>query len=150
MALSSTSTIIKSYNAARRMNIDNMKIGAVIPNSNLIVGLNRKQIRSGKTASGAPINPKYSREYNKMKLQMSSYKAPSMTPDLFVTGDFQNAMQMNLSSTKYTILSRDVKAGDLFKRYKDIMGLDTENKMTARVKVTNLFLKNIHVYLGTK
>lgn len=127
-----------------------MKIGAVLPNSNLIVGLNRKQIRSGQTASGAPIKPKYSRGYNKMKLQMSSYKAPSMTPDLFVTGSFQKLMQMTTSGTKYAILSRDVKAGDLFKRYKDIMGLDSENKMTARVKVTNLYLRNIHVYLGTK
>jgi hypothetical protein len=150
MTRSTTSAIEKQYAAAKRIDMDNMKIGAVLPSSNMIVGLNRKQMRTGVTSQNKPIKPKYSRGYAKMKLEMGSFKAPYGTPDLFVTGAFQNAMFFQTSGTKYALYSRDSKTGDLYHRYPAIFGLTEESKRPVKVKVTNLFIKNIHVALNRR
>jgi len=145
MQISKDSPIYSYYSSARRTNLDNYKIGAILTNESMIVGLNKVQMRLGQTASGTPITPKYSRGYNRLKLQMNTFKAPSMTPDLYLTGSLQKGMKLKFGGSKtYSFFSSDAKAEKVFGRYKGVLGLQQINKDKAKIKVTNLFLKRVY------
>ena len=122
------------------VNIEALKLLAVNRNKEVIVQLNRDQMRVGQRADSTPITPQYSRAYGFFKQRQSSFKAPPFTPDLFDSGSFQGAMFLNLSGKQFFITSRDSKLGDLTGRYKNIFGLTTDNTEEARNSTTREFV----------
>jgi hypothetical protein len=69
-------------------------------------------------------------------------------PNLFVTGEFQDAMFMIVPSEKeYFISSKDFKAGFLSKNYGKIMGISPKNQPKAQeinnAAIVNDYLKTV-------
>jgi hypothetical protein len=73
---------------------------------------------------------------------MSSYIAPTGTPDLYVTGQFYNEMEVIVENGEYNIIDWDEKMKWLTK-YDDIFGISEENLKQAQISVTNTFLELI-------
>lgn len=136
-------TLREFYNNIKSLDVEEIKEQAVMENKEVIIQLNKIQLRSGYTSEGKGIEPKYSDLYLKRKRKMSSYGAPDGTPDLFLNGDFQEQMDVVVENGQYDIISWDVKNGFLTDRYADIFGLTDKHINEAQIPVTNTFIELI-------
>lgn len=132
-------TIREYYNKMRNVDITRLKEEAVEACKDLIIRANQDQLREGQNAKGQLIRPAYSVPYMKKKRRMSSYHAPIGTPDLFLNGDFQGAMDVIVENGQYDIVSWDEKNVFLQLMYDDIFGLNDESRATVRPFVTRKF-----------
>jgi hypothetical protein len=129
------------------IDVEEVKREAVKAHDDDIVKLNQSQLRSGMTFDDKNIKPRYSDIYLKRKKKLSSYIAPTGTPDLFVTGQFYKEMETIVRDNEYMIVNWDEKMKWLGVRYDNIFGLSKENIDKIRPKVTatfvNLFKKRL-------
>ena len=96
----------------------------------IAVDENKRQMRLGMDSKDASISP-YSPSYASYKSTLSTYRAPSGTPDLYLSGAFQNSMFGLLSSdySSISIDSKDSKSTSLKAKYgADIFGLGTSGQ----------------------
>ena len=131
------------YIKIKSLDLQKLKEDAVIKNKDEIVKLNQLQLRFGRTMKSEYIYPSYTSKYLKRKQKMSSYIAPTGTPDLYVSGEFYNEMDVMVENGKYDIVSFDRKSGWLVPWYNDIFGLSEESIEKAQIPVTNTFLEYI-------
>ena len=103
-----------------------------------IADLNREQLMDGVNKEGKKLrkyrSPKYAARKNRMN------PIPGLgNPDLYLTGRFQEAMNVKLNSkTSFEIYSTDSKAPKLTKQYgKEIFGLTEQSKDTAAHEIVN-------------
>lgn len=119
------------------------KMAAVLINNQPLTELNRSQLREGLTIEGNPIVPDYSEGYSYFKEQQSTYKAPPGTPDLFLTGSFQEKMFLVLRNG-VSFSSSDSKVAKLVNKYgNNIFGITAQNMATGIILVTNSYIKMI-------
>jgi hypothetical protein len=131
------------YNKIKSLDLQKLKEEAVIANKDAIVKLNQSQLHFGRTVKDEYIFPSYTSKYLKRKMRMSSYIAPTGTPDLYVTGEFYGEMDVVVENGQYEIISFDRKSEWLVPKYNDIFGLNEENISKAQIQVTNSFLSSI-------
>ena len=136
-------TLREFYNRIKSLELQTMKEEAVIENKDKIVILNQSQLHAGQTTKERNIRPKYTKSYLKRKNKLSSYEAPDGVPDLYLTGEFYNEMDVIVENEEYFITSFDEKNVWLSERYKDIFGLTKKSKEEATKLVSNTFLKKI-------
>lgn len=143
MLVSSKSIAVKQLNNFKKIDVSILKTDAILNKSKLILSLNKEQIRVGLNPSGNQFFPYSSTEYSDYKANLSSYKAPLSIPDLWVTGDFQNAMFLKIDGNNVIIDSTDSKSMKLKAKY-DPFDLMPKNQKVATTKVTNEYFKKIH------
>lgn len=115
-----------------------MKLEAVRLQLGYIAEVNRRQMRKGETGTGGQITPSYAPGYKKYKTGLSSYHAASGTPDLFLSGTFQNKIKAFLSGSEYKLTSDDTeKLGKLTGKYGiDIFGINPKHNILVMSKAT--------------
>jgi hypothetical protein len=97
-------------------------------NSDDYIEFNRVQMRAGITSGGNPIRPEYTERYAKFKQSYGS-KSPYGTPDLLLTGTFQQSMSFDAD---FKITGATDYSDYLEARYKDIYGLTDDNTLKFR------------------
>lgn len=128
---------------SKSVNLRAEKMAAVLINNQPLTELNRSQLREGLTSEGNPIVPDYSEGYSYFKEQQSTYKAPPGTPDLFLTGSFQEKMFLVLRNG-VSFSSSDSKVANLVNKYgNNIFGITAQNMATCIILVTNSYIKMI-------
>lgn len=111
------------------------------------VDFNRLQMLKSKDADNKPL---IHRSTGSEKLTKAYAKRTGKTkPDLFVRGDFQEAMFLFMPSEKeYFISSKDYKSGFLSKNYGKIFGIAPENQNKVQAvndaAIINDYLKIFH------
>lgn len=92
-------------------------------NEHVIIDMNTAQLLQGKRSDGSLLNPEYrSDEYAAMKQGMNP-RPPYATPDLFLTGDFQEGFFVKRVKLGWEISSKDKKRQKLVDKYsEDIFG----------------------------
>jgi hypothetical protein len=136
------------YIKIKSLDLLRLKEEAVLTNKKVIIKLNQSQLHFGRTIKDEYIFPSYSSAYLKRKMRMSSYIAPTGTPDLYVTGEFYSEMDVIVENGQYEIISFDRKSEWLVPKYNDIFGLDEENINKAQINVTNSFLELVRNQLN--
>lgn len=116
--------------------IENLVLEAVEANEQALTDLNREQMRRGMTAEGTAIVPDLRNKLYADAKKQAGGRAPFGTPDLYLTGSFQERMQMDVDSRSYEFGSTDEKADKLSEKYANIFGLTKENKDMAKVITT--------------
>lgn len=87
-----------------------------------IIDLQQKQLRSGKDGRGELITPEYrSPDYARAKQSTPGRIAPEGTPDLFVTGNFFDTIDLVIGQTFVELIANTTIYG---KDFKDIYGFD--------------------------
>jgi hypothetical protein len=100
----------------------------------------RDQMRMG-LGGTFDITPPYFPAYRNYKRTLASYKAGGKV-DLYVTGNFQNAMFIRISGTQYEFDSRDWKRTDLLEKYgEDIFILNELSKELGQELITPKYLE---------
>jgi hypothetical protein len=131
---------VKELNSkTSRINIEVMKLDAVRRQLGYIAEVNRLQLRKGKTGTfaGQNISPTYKKGYGKYKKTLSTYYAPGGTPDLFLSGSFQNKIRAFLIGTEFKLISDDSKNLKLTEKYgEEIFGINTKHLPLVTSKVT--------------
>jgi len=105
-------------------------------NEKIMIEMNRAQMMNSK---GSQDNPLIHRSTKSEYLTKPYAKRTGKSkPNLFVSGDFQNGMQMFVPSEKeYFISSKDYKSGYLEKNYgydKSIFGVPVSKQPAAKAK----------------
>lgn len=126
----------------------------VASNSDVLLSLNRDQLLLGRDAKGKTFTPGYTSDpyfktakqakaYKNMKIKLEAKHRNRMrfsnvqlypnknsnTPNLIVTGPFQDDMFVNVSSDSYTIGSTYVDASDINEKYNGaVFGLAPRSK----------------------
>lgn len=108
-------------------------------NSSIIADAQRAQMLDGRRNDGKPIVPKYSKGY--------AIKKGKTTPDLYVTGAFQDAITVKATEDTLNIKSTDSKNNALVKKYENIFGLDTKSKKNIQPLLQELLANRIAVLL---
>lgn len=116
---------------------------AFLDNSDEAVKLNRSQLMRGETSEDEEIMPQYAGEsYAGFKHNMNS-KPPFSTPDLYLSGAFQEAFFVDVSAIDesiFEISSNDDKLEELIKKYSPlIFGLDTDSHNQFLTLLLNSF-----------
>lgn len=107
----------------------------------------RDQLMAGKTKTGAKISPRYSsKDYATKKAAMNPL-AVLGTPDLRLTGAFQDRLDMQASSKVFDIISKDEKSLMLEDKYPDILGLGTTYKSKYIRTLEPVLISNIKTFL---
>ena len=87
-----------------------------------IIDLQQKQLRSGKDGRGELITPEYiSPDYARAKQFIPGRIAPEGTPDLFLTGNFFDTIDVIIGQTFVEIIANTTIYG---RDFKDIYGFD--------------------------
>lgn len=136
------------YEKARKVDIDRLKVDAVKDNKDFIVDTNREQMRHGFDAKGESLSDYKSVSYAMMKAKLSSYRAPFMVPDLYLTGSFQKNMKMDVSARAFNITSTDGKTTRLKGLYGDIFGLAPASREMVWEKTGESFGRRLKKLLG--
>jgi hypothetical protein len=130
-------TVKELHTKTSRINLESMKSEAVRLQLGYIAEVNRQQLRKGETGTGTPISPSYAPGYGKYKSGLSSYYAATGTPDLFLSGTFQNKIRAFLSGKEYKLTSDDSKTGKLTGKYGvDIFGINAKHNILVMSKCT--------------
>jgi hypothetical protein len=126
--ISKHSIVLKQYRNAKKMNLINI-LGDVVRSLEVeILDINKGQMLSGLTGDG--------------KLRFPH-------TDLYETGDFQDAMFLNVSAKKYMINSSDFKTPELVAwQGKEIFDLNPEHLTIAQDLVEPKFFKVVHEQLN--
>lgn len=101
--------------------------------------LNKEQLADSKLSTGQTISPEYTTTYAfwKRKYYPQSYK--SRKPNLFLTGDLYDNMDIKANNNTYQISSSVPYAKKLALKYSDkIFGIAPENRDKAKAITTKL------------
>ncbi len=94
--------------------------------SSTITGMNKEQLSIGQGADGNFLGSYQSTHYGAFKADIMKSKAPLMTADLKLSGDFYDGFIVKLKSTTIEITSTDWKTSQL-QRFGDIFGLQPDH-----------------------
>ena len=139
---------ISENNAIKRLLANAQKVdysvllGSVVAeNSVKLCDILREQLRMGEGGNG-DIEPKYQAGYLNYKKSLPTYYAGSKV-DLYLTGDFQKAIILNINGNQYEFDSRDWKRTELLEKYgEQIFELNQLSKELAQELITPLFMAN--------
>lgn len=122
-------TIFDFDNAIQKVQVQPIIVKCLEQSQYEILAFNRGQLFMGENNKGLSITPRYrSQAYADFKESINA-KPGYGTPDLFVTGEFYNSLQIKVNPTEFTIFSSNNKAPKLEKKYgQNIYGLTPENK----------------------
>jgi len=116
-------TIKSLYEKSLQLNTDAIIIESLKETTVDFETENKIQMLMGITNKGEPIRPKYhSGKYAKAKKATGSIPEEG-TPDLFVTGEFQRLIDVEVGNDVLDIISKDDKGPELEFKYKNIFGL---------------------------
>lgn len=120
--IDSNSKIQEIHKALSRFNLQREARKSAIDNKDLLVDLNRDQIRLGQDGDGdARDYSPYSvveetgQSYREYKRDLATYFAPFPRIDLYNTGSFQNKMFMKTTAATFQFWSRDTKTDEIVK-----------------------------------
>lgn len=118
-------TAFKSINQVAK-EMETMADQAVKENEHVIIDMNTENLMKGKDANDEKITPQYySDEYAEMKQGMNP--RPGLgTPDLFLTGVFQEGFFVKRVKMGWEIDSKDEKRDKLVTKYTDIIFGNTD------------------------
>lgn len=117
------STIKSLYDKVLQLNTDTIITEALKETTVDFEAENKIQMLMGLTNKGEHITPKYqSSKYAKTKKAAGSIPDEG-TPDLFVTGEFQRLIDVEVGTDVLDIISKDEKGPELEFKYKNIFGL---------------------------
>ena len=139
-------TIKELADRARAINIPALKRQAVKNKENVLVDLQKKQMRQGQDGKGGSFKS-YPPGYSAFKQTLSTYQAPIGVPDLFLHGNFHRGIRMKLSGDDYAFKSSDSKNDKLTSKY-DPFGLNESTMPQAQILVTNEFDQLAKAALG--
>ncbi len=127
-------------------NIEKKKKDIIMKNEEVYLRLNRKQMRAGfKKNKGYSIYRHPDGDYAQFKKNKSTYKASFPKVDLYLTGDFQEGMQLQIKGNKVVIDSRDEKNEMLQEEYSDaIFGLNAKHQKEIQDINGNSLLKDLN------
>lgn len=146
---SQNSVVLKQLRNSSKINKNALIKDSVKKHEKLILDLNRKQLRSGLKSDGNYIAPDYSPAYLDFKLSLSSYKAPGGVPDLYLSGELQNNMILDIANVQYLIYSTVRYSEKLEQFYgENIFGLLRAHLEQVRGVVTPDFNKKYHLQLN--
>lgn len=123
-------TIFEMLSKWQQVNVET-EIPAIIQrNKEVAAELNRKQLKSGKTSKGDPVQPSYNSTIYALDKNRSNSLPGLGTPDLYLTGAFHRGFYAQVKAGKSIIFgSTDMKSSDLEANYtKEIFGLTRDNK----------------------
>lgn len=110
------------------LDVEKLFAEVVKENDAYIVDLNTSQLEIGKDSNNEPLHDYSSRPYAEWKMELGS-KAPFMTPNLKVTGEFHEGFTAKSEDGNVFITSTDWKTGKLKGMYgDDIFGLTDDSK----------------------
>ena len=141
-------TLREYYTKLKSIDLQRLKEEAVEACKKEIIEANQSQLREGKNANGQVMRPPYSEAYRKRKSRMSSYRAPYGIPDLYLTGEFQEAFDVIVDNGQYDIISWDEKTAFLQLMYDNIFGLSPENIDKIRLIVTSKLRELLNLRLN--
>ena len=118
---------------------------AIIQNKKEILDLNKSQLRIGIDSKGKTFGDYVFDWYAEMKQELSTYFANPPTPDLYLTGELQKKMDLNVKGTQVDIFSNDPdvdeKTGE---KYADAFGINKNIQPLTEKRVTETFFENTH------
>lgn len=141
------SVVLRQLRNDKKISKEKLQAESVLKNRNLILDLNRKQMRLGINANGDLFRP-YSIPYWEFKRTLPTYKASDGIPDLFLRGHFQNNMNLTVSADQYKIDSNVPYAEKLNAKYNPIFGLSENYDKEAETKITIYYNKIYHQELN--
>ena len=139
--------MMKQSRNSKRIDKDSEAVRAVLKNEKKILDFNRQQMRSGKDNKGNFLTP-YSIPYLSFKMKLSSYKAPVGIPDLWVTGELQNEMDLIADGKQYDIVSEAPHTRFVQNMYPNMFDLSPSYLDPARFIVTVDWNRFIHIGLN--
>lgn len=110
-------TIRKVAQNAQRINFDAIVRDSFEQTKGLIASFNKDNLKKGFLATGDPIRPEYGSIPYAAKKFNENGMAPFGTPDLFLTGAFQDAINIKVNAKSFTTFSTDSKASKLELKY---------------------------------
>ena len=124
--------------------LDEMVLGSMIKNDNIIVDLNTSQLSDGLRSDNTSIEPEYFYPaYAKMKKSIGA-KPPLGTPNLYLEGDFYRGFYAKKIQDWIEIHSTDWKEKKLREKYSDeIFGLTSKNMSVLGQHIIPDLLQNI-------
>ncbi len=127
-------TIRAVAQAFQRLNFDQVVRDSFEETKGSINLFDRENLRSGKLIDGSFITPSLKSEPYAAKKKLTGF-APLGTPDLFLTGSFQEGIGTIINSKSFTTFSTDEKSSKLELKYtKNIFGLPFD-KRSAYVQI---------------
>lgn len=143
------STVLKQLRNNSRINKNKILKQSIEKHEKFILDLNRLQMRSGLKSDGNFITPDYSMDYLDFKLSLPTYKAPGGIPDLYVSGEFQNHLIIDIANVQYLIYSTVAHSEKLELQYgTNIFGLIPAHLEQAQNRVTPDFNREYHNQLN--
>ena len=122
---------------------DNLINRAVFEHEAEIIDLNTAQLSEGKDKTGEYLRDYRSESYAKFKIARGS-KAPFMTPNLYLEGDFYRGFELDREGADFDIFSTDQKNDKLKGMYgEDIFGLSEESKSDLKPGLTETLITEI-------
>jgi hypothetical protein len=140
--------IIEFAKKAKAINLRDVATQAARNKSDYLVEINRLQLRTGEDAEGQPLDFYRSLGYALYKASLPTFKSEVGIPDLFLTGAFQNAMKVNVSSGQFDITSSDKKTRKLQDRYGEIFGINPAKLPLVRAKMDREFARIFKLKVG--
>lgn len=131
-------TIPELQRRFKRVDIKKAAVSIIADNKEDIVQFNRDQLMDGENKEGKKLKKYKSNSYAARKNKMNP--SPGFgNPDLYLTGNFQEAMKLNIQSSRtYDITSTDSKTPDLKKKYgADIFGLQPDSRKEIQETIMN-------------
>ena len=113
----------------QKVDVDGAAAQAVNDSGETFAKLNRRQLFAGTTPDGDRLTPDYKSKYYANKKNKMNPKPGLGTPDLRVTGDFQDQFEVTADTEEIDITSPVEYAARLTELYGDaqIYGLNDEN-----------------------
>jgi hypothetical protein len=145
--ISKDSVIIRQYKNSQKIDRNKLLKQAIKKNEKELVDINRDQMRKGDSGEGK-IKPDYSPWYLNFKQGLPSYFAGD-SPDLFLTGSFQDTMFLDVKGDQAEFDSRDGKTTKLVDKYGEtLFDLNPNSMELAQDIVTPEFNRLYHLALN--
>lgn len=130
------------YDSLKTFDLNQEVRNGMQANERQIVDLNRSQLLEGKKSDGNKITPQYRRNGYALNKNQRNSRPGFGTPDLYLRGDFQNAMFLLVNGNIYSFDSRDSKRGKLVGKYSEaIFGLTPENQRKMWVEILTPYIR---------
>lgn len=139
------SEVLRQLEILKRIDLDQVAVDVIKENKEAIIDLNRDQMRKGEKGNG-PMRGYHNPAYLQSKRELPTYFA-NPRADLFVTGDFQKAMDMRINGKELEIYSADEKAPKLIEGFgEDIFELNENYQAQSSDITTPKFYKKIYAF----
>ena len=142
---SKDSVVLKFQKNLTDYDLNTERKKAIIQNKKEILDLNKSQLRIGIDAEGKTFGDYVFDWYAEMKQELSTYFASPPTPDLYLTGELQKKMDINVKGTQVDIFSNDPDADEkTADKYADAFGINKNIQPLTEKRVTETFFQNVH------